>query len=145
MMCRFSHCITESTGSNITVQERGKRANFLNQNRARFSVTHVDGCVVTTGPRADYLVTKINVGTVIVELKGSDVYRAAEQIVATASHENCLELIEPRKAGLIVCSKVPAFDTAAARAKNLARRRQLRLEINCRNVDVEIENVLPGI
>ncbi len=67
---------------------------------------------------ADYALSKPGVGDVIVELKGKEVARACEQIIATAKIlRKCKKGASP-VAGLIVCTRVPATDSKALRLKN---------------------------
>lgn len=104
--------------SKVKVEEHGKSAVFLNPSRSKISVVKVDGGVAVNECSADYAVSKPGVGDVIVELKGKEVARACEQIIATAKLlRSCKKKVAPI-AGLIVCTRVPANDSKAARLKN---------------------------
>lgn len=104
----------------IKVEENGRSAVFLNEERARFHKVKLDDGVVKGELCADFAVLKETVGMVIVELKGTDIEHAVDQV------EAALELMKkcgrPRGkkgptsaipiAGLIVCSKYPRSDTS---------------------------------
>jgi len=104
--------------SKVKVEEHGKSAVFLNPNREKIHVTQIDQGLVENECAADFAVSKIGVGDVIVELKGKEVTKACEQIIATAKLlKNCKKQSTPI-AGLIVCSRVPATDSKAQRLKS---------------------------
>lgn len=104
--------------SKVKVEEHGKSAVFLNPKREKIHVTRVDQGVVENECSADFAVSKIGVDDVIIELKGKEVVRAFEQIIATAKIlRSCRKNASPI-AGLIVCTRVPATDSKAMRLKN---------------------------
>ncbi len=73
----------ESIDRWVVVQENRRRAGFHNPGKASILVVHVDGGLITSGERADYIVANPAVVDVIVELKGSDTSKAINQIRAT--------------------------------------------------------------
>jgi len=142
-MMGLSPCVATVTHSNITVSEKGRRANFRNPENELYQKARVDGCLVTSGVRCDWIVTKIGVGSVLVELKGSDIAHAFDQLLATLQHVHCKCWLEKRRAMLVVCSKYPAFDTGRARREEVARKKGLRLKVVCNEADLHIEELLP--
>ena len=102
-----SRCIVTVTDSKPKVEENGRRAIFLNDDRQEIKKVRVDGCLVSSGLRADYIVAKPRLLDVIVELKGRDIYHARDQIVATLPFWRAFPPFSSKVAGLIVCSKSP--------------------------------------
>jgi len=120
-----SRCIETVTDSKPKVEENGRKAVFLNPDRAEVRKVRVDGCLIVNGPRADFVVAKPDVLDVIVELKGRDIYHARDQIVATLPFWRRFPPFSPKVAGLIVCSKSPmsASELQVMKAKMLAQHR----------------------
>lgn len=143
-MTKLHACVEEVTHSNVKVADRGSRwgANFPNARQDKFRKIRVDGCLVNDGPRADWIVTKLGVGSAIIELKGKDVEHACNQVFATLSHPDCQDWMEKKRALLIVCSRVPSFDTAIGKAQTRARKAGVRLTVDCRGGDFSIEKLL---
>ncbi len=133
-------CTTKTTASNVTVSENGRSANFLNPQKEEILKIRIDGCLVKEGKRCDWIVSKPNCVDVLVELKGTDVDHAVEQIMATLSFwipnsyfdkDNTFKL-----AGLIVCSQYPKIDTKIQRAKlAIAKKYRVPLHVRARNLD----------
>lgn len=113
-------CTQVVSHSKVRVEENGRKAVFRNETNVDYEVSKIDSCVVTSGPRADYLVTELGVASVIVELKGRDVAHALEQIFASVAHSDVKKLLEDRIGFLVVCSRYPRFDTFVMRAKTKA-------------------------
>ncbi|WP_162241549.1 hypothetical protein [Methylobacterium sp. Leaf117] len=107
----------------VKVEENKRKAVFRNPESKEYRITKVDNCVVTEGPRTDYLVSEKGSVSVLVELKGKDVEHACEQLFASADHASVRPLLESRIGFVIVCSKYPRFDTFVAKAKNTAAKR----------------------
>lgn len=81
----FQGCETVSSDSNIVVSDPGSRNNrskfrLYNPKRAAVKVVQVDDCLIKEGIRCDYLIILPNEQEIYVELKGSDVKHAVEQI-----------------------------------------------------------------
>ncbi|WP_428990018.1 hypothetical protein [Methylocapsa aurea] len=135
-------CVEKIRHENVTVKQRGRRANFVNPERAFYNRIQVDGCLVSEGKKADWIVSKINIGSVIVELKGKHLDEAYEQLLATIENKVCSCWLEERRSFLIICSRVPSFDTIVARKELEARKRGVRLKIICGHRDIKIESLL---
>lgn len=138
----FEHCVTSTNSSNIKVKERGKSVNFRNRDREAYQKIQIDGCVVRQGSRADWIVRKIGVGSVVIELKGRDLGHACEQVFSTLDHGDCGQFIEDRKGILIVTSRRPKYNTQTARAAERARRLGAKLTVKSDQVDADFEAML---
>lgn len=113
--------------SKVKVEQHGKSAVFLNPDRQSIHVTELDKGMVDHQCIADFAVSKTGVGDVIVELKGKEVGRACEQIIAAATLlKSCRKTPSPI-AGLIVCTRFPSSDTKAVRLKNQFMQKQKAL------------------
>lgn len=106
--------------SKIKVEQNASKAIFLNPERVDYLVTEVDGCLITEGIRCDNLVSKVGSTSIFVELKGSGVQHACDQLFATANHQKVAGLLESRLGFLVVCTRYPRFDTYVAIAKQKA-------------------------
>lgn len=81
----FQNCETVSSDPNIVVSDpssQNNRSKFRlhNPKRASIKIVQVDDCVVKEGIRCDYLIILPSGQEVYIELKGSDVKHAVEQI-----------------------------------------------------------------
>jgi len=144
MMLDLSHCVEDSAHSYIVVSEKGRKAVFRNPEGARFLKIRVDNCLITDSSRkrSDFIVTKPNVGSVIIELKGKNVTQAYEQLFATLRHDECQDWLEKRKVLLIVCSRVPAFMASDAKFREKCRKEGVRAKIVCDQRELRLENLL---
>jgi hypothetical protein len=126
-----NRCIQTVTDSKPKVEENGRKAVFLNPDRAEVKKVRIDDCLISNGPRADFVMAKPNVLDVIVELKGRDIYHARDQIIATLPFWRRFPPFSSKVAGLIVCSKSPmsASELQVMKAKVLLRH-DLWLEID---------------
>lgn len=136
-------CSEITTDSKIKVEECGRKAVFLNEDRHSYVRTKVDGCLVEGSPASDWVVSRQQLGDVIVELKGTDVSHAITQVTATAalwenSDRRCGAL-----AALIVCSQYPRIATGIQRAKERFKREyRAPLHVVSRNREYRFELVL---
>ena len=138
-------CREKVTHSKIKVEEKGKSATFLNPGHRDFIKKRVDGCVLKNTTAADFVVTALGEGSVIVELKGVDVDHAVEQVHATAvSLKECgsSNALGPF-AGLVVCARYPRFDTKVqSLMQKFAKAHRAPLHIVTRNEEYELVRVL---
>jgi len=139
-----NECITPTTDSKIKVEESGRSAVFINNERKQFFKIRIDGCEVKTGIRADYVVRKNGVGQVIIELKGTDIAHAAQQIMSTAQYLISQKEEHKKTAGLIVCRQVPSgANTQLQKDKNAcARKYNMPLHVVAKNEEYLFEKVL---
>jgi hypothetical protein len=75
--------IRKPAGEWAVVTENKKSARFRKHNKEIVLVIHVDGGLITSGERADYIVAHPKIVDVIVELKGNDTSKAIGQIRST--------------------------------------------------------------
>ncbi len=115
-----AHCTRTVSHSTVKVEENKRKALFNNPSGKSYCVTKVDDCLVTEGPRADYLVVEGSAHSVLVELKGKNVAHACEQLFASARHEDVAPLLTASLGFLVVCSRFPRVDTAVLKAKTKA-------------------------
>ncbi|TPL79017.1 hypothetical protein FJ950_29205 [Mesorhizobium sp. B2-3-14] len=111
----MQNCQSTSKASQIKVEEKGKRAIFLNPKKEKLVRTMFDGCVVNNAIAADWIVSKNGIGDVIVELKGCKIEHAADQICATAKYLTDHGHRQGKVSGLIVCSRYPSEDSTFQR------------------------------
>jgi len=113
-------CTETVSHSRVKVEENSSKAIFKNDHREEFKISQVDGCLVKDGIRCDKLVSKPNTASVLVELKGSDVSHACDQLFASANHPAVKPLLEKRLGFLVICARVPRFDGFVLKAKQRA-------------------------
>jgi hypothetical protein len=130
-MKKVANCVYETDDPFIVFSERGRSASFSNPQREKFVRLHIDGCLITTGCRCDFALTKPGTGTVFVELKGKDIRHGCDQLFKSVEHENLASRIERRRSLLIVCSRFPAVDTRIQNEKLNARKKGWNLTIKC--------------
>lgn len=138
---RLHECVEELRHSRIKVSEKGKSLVVINSVNAVFRRGRIDSCLIKEGARADFFVTKVGAGTLIVELKGRDIGHALEQLFATVNSTECMNWIEAPIKLIIICAKYPSFDTFVARGQLRARRLGMDLKVICRSVEAEFERI----
>ncbi len=115
-------CVTESTDSIIRFGEKRSVIRFHNNNRLLFKKVQVDGCAITDGIKCDYLLCSENEqDEYFIELKGSDISHAIDQLRATI-----LQLGEynNNRHAFVVCTNVaPILSTEIQRAKSEFKQR----------------------
>jgi len=116
----LSACVETVNHRRIKVEERKRKAIFLNPEQTEYRRGKIDGCLVTSGIRADYFVSGEG-RTVIVELKGSDVDHACKQMFEAIEHAAVKPYVGKRCGFLIICSRFPSDTTTVQLAKNAAR------------------------
>jgi len=82
--------LCEEHAAQIISKDKHNRQKHVGNNVRKAYVTHykIDGVVITTGERCDYLLLNEETRTAyLIELKGSDLVKAARQLEVT---ENCL-------------------------------------------------------
>ena len=68
----------------VTLEERkGRKYIATNVSNSTLTLYTIDGCVVKTGNRCDFLLVKEKTDSYFIELKGSDLGHAVEQIDTT--------------------------------------------------------------
>ncbi|NEP62960.1 MAG: hypothetical protein F6K31_39625 [Symploca sp. SIO2G7] len=87
-MKSFPDCETVRSDPNIVIVDPGSRNNrskfrLQNPKRASIRLVQIDDCVIKEGIRCDYLLILPDEQELYIELKGSDVKHAVEQISRT--------------------------------------------------------------
>ena len=90
----FQDCETVINDSNIVISDPGSRNNrskfrLENSKRVSIKVVQVDNCVIKEGIRCDYLLILPSGQEIYVELKGSNVKHAVEQISRSIDLLSC--------------------------------------------------------
>lgn len=115
-------CHGKSNNRKIVLSDKGTSTQLTVDNEEALETTHklIDGCVITTGERCDHYlkITKDNnVTHLFVELKGSDVEKAAKQIITTIK-SGCVDLNNTeKKFAAIVSTRNPLNSTETAKIK----------------------------
>jgi len=117
---------------------------FLNPEQAPIRKIRADGCLVTEGAAADWIVSKTDLVDVIVELKGRDVDHAIQQIVSTlrfwSKHDGCKQ--KDHLAALIICTQYPRDSTKIERARRqIAHEHRAPLHVKSRNLEHRFEDL----
>lgn len=102
----------------IKLTDKGslRHAVFLNPERIPYIKRKMDKGYISNKTAADWMLSKPKVGDVFLELKGGDVMHAIEQICATADFADANGLVCGKKAGLVLCTEHPGFNTKMQRA-----------------------------
>jgi hypothetical protein len=98
-------CTVYTEASSVKVEEKKAKAVFLNPNSKKYSVTEIDGCLIKDGARCDFLVCEIGSASVFVELKGSKIEKACDQLLATIDREEVKPFLEKKIGFLVVASQ----------------------------------------
>jgi hypothetical protein len=125
-------CIGELNHAKITVKRDGRRATFINAERALIKCVDLDAWLLGGGTaRADYILAKPQVVDVIIELKGKGISHAAEQIVVTLGNWKSAPPFSKKVGGLIVFTRCPmsAADIGDMK-KRLLKQHGLWMEID---------------
>lgn len=143
---------TQICGTNVVCQDKGNQTSkVVLQNNTDFEILkhYVDGCLIKNSEACDFLLEikkplstdKANSQKVedfhyyeyYIEVKGSDLKKAYEQILATVSKlskvkQECLKSEQHQRKGFISCTRVPKIDTTIQNLKSKAQR-QYKMEI----------------
>lgn len=104
MKQRFAKCSTVINYKKIVLSENKSKITFINNNQKDIEKVTVDGCAVKKGIKCDYMLIEKSELEHFVELKGSDIDHAIEQLIATfgklskcaQTHKKCAYIISTR-------------------------------------------------
>jgi hypothetical protein len=132
------------TDSLVKVEEKGKKATFVNHVRAEYARVRVDRCLIKGEIAADFVVARDGAGHVIIELKGKDVAHACEQIIATARLLRSCPNQPRRIAGLVVCAEFPKGIARGVQRLRESFAKEFRgpIHVVARNEQYELDKVL---
>ena len=101
-------CTKTKTDSKIKVEAQTQKAIFDNPDRSEIKIVDLDCWLAKEkGPKADRIVSKPGVVDVVVELKGKNIERALEQILATHAKWKLAPPFSNQIGGLVVFSRSP--------------------------------------
>lgn len=137
-----ARCIESMRHTRIKVHDKGTNVSavFLNPEKKIVKRIRMDGCL--TPPQqttADFLVSMPSIVDVIVELKGTDVRRAFEQVEATIDflqqrrNLNKQPPNSPVTGVLIVCSEYPSKNTRIQRRRDVLGKNGFTVVISTHN------------
>ncbi len=130
-----AECIVRHNKKLFNVQEQRSKVIFHNPNQYDVQEITVDGCVITEGLRCDHLILVDEAEvTVFVELKGSDVKHAVEQL--EASHKALREHCKTNIFWIISSTRCPLASTEI-QILTLRVRRSFKAELKIKNSPVE--------
>lgn len=137
--------VERSPGPWAMVAERRRSARFRHEIGANVLIVHVDGGLITSGERADYILVHARVVDVIVELKGSDTSKAVQQIKSTRliwlDYELCGSCL-----GALIVRGQGVHPKESARIQRWQREfrktLKMKLVVESRNRDYEFEEFL---
>lgn len=127
MKNKVASCIIETTDSQIKLEENQRKIIFENQDRRHYFKVQVDGCIIKDGVRCDkMLLSQDEREEYYVELKGTDVVHAIEQLKATIMR---LGEFDGNRHSYVVCTNVaPAYNTRI-QAQQLLFKKQFNSEL----------------
>jgi hypothetical protein len=127
---------------NIVVSEKRSKFKILNDSLKSINKVKVDGCLITNGKRCDYLfeICSDNFEKVFyVELKGSDLKKALEQIEATINYCNIYHKHKDKqKYAFVVTTRTPQIDSAIQNLKRNLKNKKIKLETKNNEIEVKI-------
>ena len=143
----ISSCNSTTTNRIISVSENKRTFRIKNNSTFTINEVEVDGCYKTTGAKCDYLfevienINSVQTVTVVfyVELKGSDINHAIEQLEATIKY--CLNEHKNvnKKECYIVASKFPSAGTSSqVLKKKFLKRNKMQLFIHTKVKEVTV-------
>jgi hypothetical protein len=137
-----ARCIESLRHSKVKVHDRGTNVSavFLNPERRVVERIRVDGCLAPPQQAAaDFLVSMPGIVDVIVELKGTDLRRAFEQIEATITFLERRKIMQKRPPNsqaigiLIICSEYPSKNPRIQRKRDILGKRGFRVLVSTHN------------
>ncbi len=136
-----SSCVVTTTKSVEKFEENRSIFRVHNKNNRRLQRHQVDGCRIVNGIKCDWLLVDEDTRTeIFIELKGSDVDHAVNQICASASQ---LSSAPKKKWGYVICTKNPMSSTEVQNlTKQVAKSHGLKLRVKKTVHDEAIESLL---
>ena len=139
----INKCNTYSNNKLISVSENKRTFKIKNSSSFNINEVVVDDCYIKVGERCDYLFEIIDQGTLekvfYVELKGSNVTHAIEQLKATIIHCKSIHNIVNLKQCYIIASKFPsAGPSSQALKKKFKRENKIQLFIDTKVKEIVI-------
>ncbi|WP_409313273.1 hypothetical protein [Pseudomonas putida] len=131
--------------SKIKVTDKGsiRFAVINNEKKVEHIVRKIDGGIVCNATAADWMISKPEVGDVIIELKGCDVEKAMLQVIATADYATTNLKRQGLIAGLVLCTQHPGATTKIQRAlAHFSKKYNGPIHVKNRSGEFKFENIL---
>jgi len=107
----MEECTEETKAQYIVLEEKGKKMTFNNFKRRKIRKIEVDGCAITKGIRCDWLVINEADYEHFVELKGTDIVHACEQLKSSITQLSTNPQKSEKHSFIIAGKIVPAITT----------------------------------
>jgi hypothetical protein len=122
----IEECIESCDAVSVYVEEHGVGATFQNPRRRQIRKVHYDGCYNRTPSilKADYIVGLPDIIDVIVELKGSDLKHASNQVWLTLEAWRINPIRFPKIVCLIVYGRIEGKKKNAGRTPRINSMRE---------------------
>jgi DNA-binding Lrp family transcriptional regulator len=127
----YGSCATVSTNKLVTAEENKRKLILRNPNEKTVAKVKVDGCLLLTGKRCDYLfeidqpISKV----IYLELKGRNIEDAYEQLVSTVEQFRGEHALASKKTCCVVAATVPKTTAASQQQDIKLKKRLLGIEI----------------
>jgi hypothetical protein len=119
------------------LKEKKSQYRLENPNRKAVCITEIDGCYITEGIRCDYLAVNCSeFAAFFVELKGSDLLHAVDQINAT------INLLQVDLDGFSIFARIVATKIAVPNLRNNPKVLKLQKRLKSRNGDLRCAAIL---
>ena len=137
-----ARCIESLRHTKVKVHDKGTNVSavFLNPEMRKVERIRVDGCLAPSGQTAaDFLVSMPNIVDVIVELNGTDLRKAFEQVEATVEFLQQRRNIPKKPPNstaigiLIICSEYPSKNPRIQRKRDALGKRGFRVLVSTLN------------
>ena len=137
-----ARCIESVCHSRIKVHDKGTNVSaiFLNPEKRMIERIRLDGCLAPAQQTsADFLVSMPRIVDVIVELKGTGLRRAFEQVEATIDFLHQRKNLQKQPPNspiigiLIVCSEYPSNNPRIQRKRDVLGKKGFRIVISTHN------------
>jgi hypothetical protein len=137
-----ARCIESLRHTKVKVHDKGTNVSavFLNPDKRIIERIRIDGCLAPARQTAaDFMVSMPSIVDVIVELKGTDLRRAFEQVEATINFLNDRKKMQRRPPNspaigiLIVCSEYPSKNPRIQRKRDALGKSGFRVLVSTHN------------
>lgn len=132
------HCTVVTNNSIEKFEERRSTLNIKNSARRDLLRLQVDGCLIVTGKRCDWLLIDKKTNTeIFIELKGADVDEGIKQICTSVE---VLSKNPKKKFGYVVCTRCPISSPGLQKLqKALLKSHSMTLRVRSRIHTEDIE------
>ena len=113
-------CIEVVSHRLVKLEDKKSKRTLIvsNPTADKLSRVRMDGCVLKQVTAADWLVSKQQVGDLIVELKGSDIAQAIRQVHAVAAYLEANSMRQGKLGAVVLCTRFPQSDSTILRLRN---------------------------